>query len=139
MGWDQAPSSIIVVREFPISHAQWELESFFPCGFHMGIHIGTYMGIYMGTHMGIPTEILWEWDRNGNGNSPPTATLRPSDPTRSYFLKVEGSKARCIDCNSLVSNKLERLRNHRKYCHSLSSSTRTFVIPNEFLIPLWFE
>ena len=48
---------------------------------------------------------------------------RPSDPTRSFFLKVEGSKARCIDCNSLVSNKIERLRNHRKHCHSLSSST----------------
>ena len=25
--------------------------------------------------MGIPTEILWEWDGNGNENSLPTATL----------------------------------------------------------------
>ena len=40
------------------------------------------------------------------------------------FLKVEGSKARCIDCNSLVSDIIERLRNHRKHCHSLSSSTQ---------------
>ena len=51
------------------------------------------------------------------------ASGRPSDPTRSFCLKVEGSKARCIDCNSLVSNKIERLRNHRKHCHSVSSST----------------
>ena len=52
------------------------------------------------------------------------ASYRPSDPTRSFFLKVEGSKARCIDCNSLVTNKIERLRNHRKHCHSVSSGTR---------------
>ena len=64
---------------------------------------------------------------------------RPSDPTRSCFLKVEGSKARCIDCNSLVNNKIDRLRNYRKHCHSLSSSTRTFVISNVFFIPLKFE
>ena len=25
--------------------------------------------------MGIPTEIMWEWDGNGNENSLPTATL----------------------------------------------------------------
>ena len=51
------------------------------------------------------------------------ASGRPSDPTRSFFLNVEGSKARCIDRNYLVSNKIERLRNHRKHCHSLNSST----------------
>ena len=28
-----------------------------------------------GNPMGIPTEILWEWDGNGNENSLPTATL----------------------------------------------------------------
>ena len=54
------------VWEFPISHTQWEWESFFPCGIHMG------------THMGIPTEIpcgnLYG-DPYGNGNSLPTATL----------------------------------------------------------------
>ena len=37
--------------------------------------MGTHMIIHMGTHMGIPTEILWEWGGNRNGNSPPTATL----------------------------------------------------------------
>ena len=47
----------------------------------------------------------------------------PSDPTQSCFLKEEGSKA-SMDCNSLVSNIIQRLRNHRK--HSLSSSTRTY-------------
>ena len=29
--------------------------------------------------MGIPTEILWEWDGNGNENSLPTATLQVTD------------------------------------------------------------
>ena len=32
---------------------------------------------------------------------------RPSDPTRSFFLKVDGTKVRCIDCRSLVSDKIE--------------------------------
>ena len=30
---------------------------------------------HMDIHMGIPTEILWEWDGSGSGNSLPTATL----------------------------------------------------------------
>ena len=51
------------------------------------------------------------------------ASGRSSDPTRSFFLNVEGSKARCIDCNSSVSSKIERLRNHRRHRHSSNSST----------------
>ena len=42
-----------------------------------------------GNPMGIPTEILWEWDGNGNENSLPTATLISSlvtCPGRSYVL-----------------------------------------------------
>ena len=45
---------------------------------------------------------------------------RPSDPTRNLFLKVDGSKMKCVDCNSLVSDKIERLRNHRKRCPAIS-------------------
>ena len=47
---------------------------------------------------------------------------RPSDPTRSFFLKVDGTKVRCIDGKYLVSDKIERLRNHRKRCHSVSGT-----------------
>ena len=49
---------------------------------------------------------------------------RPSDPTQSLFLKIDGTKVRCVDCKSLVSDKIERLRNHRKCCHSVSGITR---------------
>ena len=52
------------------------------------------------------------------------ASGRPSDPIRSSFLKVDSSKLRCIDCKSLVSNKIERLRNHRKRCRSIYSITQ---------------
>ena len=48
---------------------------------------------------------------------------RPSDPIRSFFLKVDGSKMKCIDCNYLVSDKIERLRNHRKRCPAIGCST----------------
>ena len=52
------------------------------------------------------------------------ASERPSDPIRSFFLKVDGSKLRCIDCNYSVSNKIERLRNHRKRYRSSSCTTQ---------------
>ena len=32
---------------------------------------------------------------------------------------------RCINCNSLVSDKIERLRNHRKRCHATSVSAQS--------------
>ena len=41
-------------------------------------HVGILWEIVIpicGNPMGIPTEILWEWDGNGNENSLPTATL----------------------------------------------------------------
>ena len=44
---------------------------------------------------------------------------RPSDPIRSFFLKIEGTKMKCIDCNTYVSDKTERLRSHRKRCNSI--------------------
>ena len=52
----------------------------FSCGdphmdIHMGISIYPYGYPHMDIHMGIPTEILWEWDGSGSGNSLPTATL----------------------------------------------------------------
>ena len=52
------------------------------------------------------------------------ASGRPSDPIRSIFLMVDSSKVRCIDCKSLVSNKIERLRNHRKRCRSICNTTQ---------------
>ena len=47
---------------------------------------------------------------------------RPSDPTQSFFLMVDSSKVRCIDCKSLVRNKIERLRKHRTRCRSICST-----------------
>ena len=46
----------------------------------------------------------------------------PSDLSQNLFLKVDCTKVRCIDCKSLVSDKIERLRNHRKRCQSVSSN-----------------
>ena len=43
--------------------------------------------------MGIPTEILWEWDGNGNENSLPTATL----------IKAHTSLAKIVDQKPLPS------------------------------------
>ena len=37
---------------------------------------------------------------------------------------VDSSMVRCIDCKSLVSNKIERLHNHRKRCRSICSTTK---------------
>ena len=47
---------------------------------------------------------------------------RPSNPFRSFFLKVEGSKVRCINCNLI---KFERLRNHIKRCQPTSYSAQS--------------
>ena len=32
--------------------------------------------------------------------------VRPSDPIRRFFLKIDGLKMKCIDCNSIVSGKI---------------------------------
>ena len=45
---------------------------------------------------------------------------RPSDPIRTFFLKIDGTKMRCIDCNTYVSDKIERLRTHRKRFNSVT-------------------
>ena len=45
---------------------------------------------------------------------------RPSDPIRSYFMKIDRTKMKCINCSTYVSDKIERLRNHRKRFHSAS-------------------
>ena len=58
-------------------------------GSHMGLHMEIHVGIYMETHIEINTEILWEWDRNRNGNSPPTATLEISQYER---IKLASNK-----------------------------------------------
>lgn len=41
---------------------------------------------------------------------------RPGDPIRQHFQKLDGSKSKCVDCKENVSNKIERLRAHRKRC-----------------------
>ena len=75
MSWDQVYccTSRKFAMRIPISHAQWELESFSLVEFHMrtnmGIDIEIHWGIFMGTHMGIPTEFLWDWVGNGKFSS----------------------------------------------------------------------
>ena len=61
-----------------------------PIGFPYGMGMGNFFSLWEFPHvgilweiviptcenpMGIPTEILWEWDGNGNENFLPTATL----------------------------------------------------------------
>jgi len=41
---------------------------------------------------------------------------RPADPVRQFFVKVDGTKAKCINCDVLISNKIERLRSHQHRC-----------------------
>ena len=41
---------------------------------------------------------------------------RPGDPIRQFFNRLDGSKSKCIDCAERVSNKIERLRAHRRRC-----------------------
>ena len=36
-------------------------------------------------------------------------------------MKIDGIKMKCIDCSTYVSNKIERLRNHRKRFHSANN------------------
>ena len=64
----------------------WESygKSSFP---HVGILWEIVIPIY-GNPMGIPTEILWEWDGNGNENSLPTATLVIVPPLTFQYMVV---------------------------------------------------
>ena len=49
---------------------------FSPWGSHIDFHMDPHMGIPIWSHThSIPTEILWEWDGYGNGNSTPKATV----------------------------------------------------------------
>ena len=41
---------------------------------------------------------------------------RPSDPPRHFFLKLDGSKTKCLIFNQDVSNRSEHLKAHRKPC-----------------------
>ena len=46
------------------------------------------------------------------------ATLKggqPSDPMRQLYLKLDGSKTKCVICNQEVSNRIERLKAQRKH------------------------
>ena len=73
--------------------------------------------------MGIPTEILWEWDGNGNENSLPTATLVYSnamDASTLYILcQVQGGNKHndstdfnniLLSTNNTITSLLERLK-----------------------------
>ena len=56
----------------------WEFHMWESYGKSSFPHVGILWEIVIpicGNPMGIPTEILWEWDGNGNENSLPTATL----------------------------------------------------------------
>ena len=60
--------------------------------------------------MGIPTEILWEWDGNGNENSLPTATLENNVNInlckfkRNYFgVQNTLSSTLCVDSSRLLN------------------------------------
>ena len=60
---------------------------------------------------------------------------RPSEPIRSFFLKIEGTKMKCIDCNTYVSDKTERLRSHRKRCNSIHITQKVECDFNEIAQP----
>jgi len=56
---------------------------------------------------------------SNSDNISETATIkggRPSDPVRQFVFKLDGSKTKCVISNREVSNRIERLKAHRKHC-----------------------
>ena len=82
-------------------------------------HVGILWEIVIpicGNPMGIPTEILWEWDGNGNENSLPTATLTVIHRLIfAWYSYVNSSFRILIEITCIINSPLKAIKLNNRF------------------------